>query len=619
VKDHQRWRELKGHELIKLGKKDNEGSNNTSSLKIKHKPPICPVHTDETMKFYCIQDEMLVCRDCLVTTHEGHKRDRIELVATTEKDKLDETTPKISEAIAKLDDAILKGGAMKNQVEGSRKEAVSEIEKMSRELIEAIEARKRILLKRCEDIAGGKQEVLSSQIEDFKKVKKRVSFLQEQAIDAITNHTAEELLSVKKTVADCIQKEMDNFDRLLLDLQEDHWINTLLDTNSLKEQIGGLGHFPSVPEPMNCSIEGICIPEAVVGKERKFKIILKDEKNQPLKGDALFQYSLVNKDVEDAPLLPQVAIIQSEDKDGTATLSIIPNTPGRYELSVMVRHTALAKCPFSVTVVEGRDYKALPADPQLVINVDRSQTRGIAIHPVNGTIYASDYSGNTVLVRLPDGTPGNPIGSNDNAGGNLQGPCGVAIVDYVLYVVSYSTHSVKKYNINTGEFISEFGKEEEPLSNPLGICYDNNGHILVADQSNSRIKIYTSADDKLMKSIPCTHYPYDVAVDVDGNIHAAIYQSNYIQVFHHDHCESDNDYKKVTIYNAGGSMRTPTGITIDAEGYRMVTEANHNVMRIIDLEGAVIATHAGLLFGIARDKDGFIYVADVNNPHIRKY
>ena len=57
--------------------------------------------------------------------------------------------------------------------------------------------------------------------------------------------------------------------------------------------------------------------------------------------------------------------------------------------------------------------------------------RGVAVDD-NGTIYATDYDNHTIKVFRPDGTE-DQIGGPDEAGGNLNGPWGITLLDNTLY------------------------------------------------------------------------------------------------------------------------------------------------------------------------------------------
>ncbi|XP_019854456.1 PREDICTED: uncharacterized protein LOC109583509 [Amphimedon queenslandica] len=88
-------------------------------------------------------------------------------------------------------------------------------------------------------------------------------------------------------------------------------------------------------------------------------------------------------------------------------------------------------------------------------------------------------------------------------------------------------HKVKMYALS-GDFIGEFGENgsgPEQFAYPRGIACDNEGYLFIADYSNTRILILTM-EGKAVSSINCRTKPVDVAVSVNGSIHAALDYSN---------------------------------------------------------------------------------------------
>ena len=611
--DHQRWRELRTHEVIELESvKKKEGQ----SFKIQHPPQICQEHRKEEMRFYCLDDQILVCRDCLITTHDGHKRDYLEKVAKSEQEDLKQVLPDILGAIGELDKAIKEGKEMEKKVKSMSKAAITRIDKVCDELVQAVKARQEILHEKCKSITNGKEEVLCSQIDEFEKLKSVLTFLNEMVSDAINNHTPEELLMVKKVVKTQVTNVLDNFSRYLLALQENETMKTSLDVATITDAVASLGYFPGVPHPDNCTIGGLGVQEALVGKERVFKVILRDEKNQPLQGDVLFQYNLINKNDPDAPLA-KVSITQSEDKaSGCATLSITTPNAGEYQLVIKVRNTPLAFTdPFHMWAHPPRDYNAVQPDaPIVVLPVQSSASRGIAVDYATGRLYVSNFEKHIIQVLLPNGEVCAQIGNNENSGGNLTNPWGIAVTNDTLYVVSNDSHKVKMYAL-AGNFIGEFGENgngPEQFANPRGIACDNNGHLLIADYGNARILVLTM-EGKAVSSIPCGNVkPVGVCVGVDGSIHAAL-ESGPILVYTND---DGKEWKQTSKYDAG---RNPAGIAIDCEGYRMVTDSSDNTMKIVAPDNKIVKTCPNVCYGIARDSQGFIFAAHINKPEILKF
>jgi len=209
------------------------------------------------------------------------------------------------------------------------------------------------------------------------------------------------------------------------------------------------------------------------------------------------------------------------------------------------------------------------------------------------------------------------IGGSDNAGGELSNPMGITQIDDTIYVSSQSNNLVKMYSIN-GDFIGEFGgngTEDGKLSSPRGICHNGKGDILVADQSNKRIQLFTSKGEHL-KSITCTNYPWDVAVDTAGKIHVALRDNHHIAVFSPDGTPLGNE-----TYNQGGNMQYPTGIFIDHEDNKFIAEGNNSSLRILGPTGDLICHKTGLNipFSCTVDKNGSIFVGEYGNNRILKF
>ena len=84
--DHLRHREKYKHKLISIGTKQEDFASLFDS--IPHKATNCEIHNDEVLKFFCETCNKLVCRDCLILQHNGHKYGRVEQLAEKGKKEL---------------------------------------------------------------------------------------------------------------------------------------------------------------------------------------------------------------------------------------------------------------------------------------------------------------------------------------------------------------------------------------------------------------------------------------------------------------------------------------------------------------------------------------------------
>ena len=124
--DHQHWRELASHELVDLGK---EKKQKKASFKVPAQDNKCPEHSDEKLKFYCEDCEVLGCRDCIILNHKQHTYKHKNDVGEKGEVELQQSLAGCAEAIASLDRAIDSGEKMLQRMKGRKLQVDQEIGK----------------------------------------------------------------------------------------------------------------------------------------------------------------------------------------------------------------------------------------------------------------------------------------------------------------------------------------------------------------------------------------------------------------------------------------------------------------------------------------------------------
>ena len=577
-------------------------------FKVHSPPPKCPLHKKQDLALFCDDCETLICLYCAQTkTHSKHDKSSIAETGTKVKEQLHQLTDGVDVALGEMDGCLQQIQDTRDKVKVSAEVAANRIDKMCDELIKAVENRRKVLKGKCREIAEGKDDVLSNQMVQVQRLRRNLGFAHIHALDAITSHAPEEILSVKKPIEARLNKTFETYKRESMEPKEDDSINTSTEIVDLEEAIGKVGSFPSVPDPSQCCVNGLgAVPVAIIGKEKKMTVVLKDEAGNPIPRKCPFRYQLrkVGED-PDEYIPPRVTVTHSNN--GTATLAFTPDQLGEYELTIMVRNTPIAN-PFKITARQSRDYYSNFQNMQVTYKNVGGLCTGVAVHD-NGTVYASDNNAHTIKMFKPNGEE-TQIGSSDNAGGQLSNPMGIALIGDTIYVVSRGNHTVKMYSTD-GKFNGGNGNGTGQLSNPLGICTDGKGRVLVADQSNNRIQIFTS-QGVFIKSIGCSTDPCDVAVDPEGNIHAALCSNNHIAIY-------SEDGNLIDTYNLGGRLQGPLAIYIDGEGNRLIGTENGPV-HIADPTGTLIATRqVDKSWAVTIDKNGIIYVAERNNKRVSIY
>ncbi len=191
---------------------------------------------------------------------------------------------------------------------------------------------------------------------------------------------------------------------------------------------------------------------------------------------------------------------------------------------------------------------------------------------------------------------------------------------------------------------------------PVGIAVDEFGNVIVADQSNHRIRKITPNGDVTtiagngvgyldgLASTARFSGPTGVALDNEGNIYVADRSNNRIRKINSDGIVSTVAGNGIEGYmdGTGGANGTakfynPFGLTVDNQGYVYVTDHFNGRIRKITPNGDVTTLAGDGTFGyldgtggpngtakfnnplgITVDNQGYVYIGDQANHRIRK-
>ena len=600
--DHQWWRETVSHELVSVGEK----KTNSKSMIYSHKPVTCAKHMKKKLKFYCDTCQCLICRDCIAMEHSDHKRVYPEDIAAKEKESIMETLQEAEDAIAKLEDANTNRHDMKKLIEIQRDEINEKITQEFKMIYASIKEREEALHSKCEEFANQKLSLLSMEMEEIENLKRSIIF-STQTGSEVRTYSPAELLGTKKPIQEHLQNRLALFAQLDLDPGESNDISVVVDKTMINKAIAELGNVLVACDPAQCTVEeGLVISVATVGKKREVKVALRDSNGKLACGKVPISARVEAE--ENGSMVP--VDIRFED-DGHALLSFQTMVAGEHRLIIKVKNKQLAGSPYKIWSRQNATHESVSSGAKQSFNVG-SNAFGVAVHD-NGDVFASDYSNGCIQVFNSDGSQKLQFGTPGSEDGQFCNPHGLVILDEVLYVADRGNDRVQKFTL-TGEYLGQFGSNgsnEGQFNSPRGICTDGRGHVLVTDYSNNRIQIFT-ADGTFVSSISCGTCPYDVAVDNTGNIHATLHSSNYVAVF-------SSDGKQLTTYGSG-YIPSPTGITVDQDGYRYVSCADGNFIYVFSPEGTYVKSFpcSSNPRNMTLDNHGNVYLASYDHT-VTKY
>ena len=303
----------------------------------------------------------------------------------------------------------------------------------------------------------------------------------------------------------------------------------------------------------------------------------------------------------------------------------------------------------------------------------------------NGDLYVTDR-GNSVIRKMTrvgtnwvttiiaGGTQGSADGTNGNA--SFSGPFRVAQDrSGNLYVADSNNETIRKvtpvgtnwvvstiagFTLNTGS--ADGTNSDAQFSSPYGIAVDANGSLYVADTGNHTLRKITPVGANWVtttivglaahpgaadgtNNAARLSYPYDVAVDTNGDLYVADLGSKTIRKI----TPMGANWVTITLAGSGsvgsadGTNRaaefsTPSGIAVDARGNVYVTDDGNDTIRkvapvgtnwvtttiggLAQNQGGADGTNSAARFsfpdGIAVDARGVLYVADTYNDTIRQ-
>ncbi len=179
----------------------------------------------------------------------------------------------------------------------------------------------------------------------------------------------------------------------------------------------------------------------------------------------------------------------------------------------------------------------------------------------------------------------------------------------------------QQFNVQTGNFVKRFGKQgsgEGEFKNPTSVCMDGEGHVVVADLYNNRIRVLTKDGEPVFK------FGDSGIGKLNLPIGCIFHKNLYIVSDHGNHCLKVFDSSGKFLYKFGeageadGQLSSPGGLCVEKYGNRqnlLVCDRGNGRIQQFTMEGCFTGkTVTGLQkpTHIATTPDGRILVSDFN-------
>ncbi|KAK6165612.1 hypothetical protein SNE40_022509 [Patella caerulea] len=258
--------------------------------------------------------------------------------------------------------------------------------------------------------------------------------------------------------------------------------------------------------------------------------------------------------------------------------------------------------------------------------------RGVAVSPIDDTIYVADSSNHRVQVFDNTGRFLRSFGSYGTNEGEFDCLAGITVNTLGQVIVSDRyNHRIQVFDHNCS-CITSFGEEgsaEGQLNYPWGIACDNMGFIYVCDKENNRIQVFQSNGNfvrgfgEMGSRDGEFDNPQYVAVSPDNKIYISDSSNHRIQVFS---MYGDFLFSFGSSGTQNGQLKYPRGVAIDSQGFVAVSDSGNNRVQIFRPDGTYYSMFGSwgnengqfkALEGLAILANGNIVVSDRENHRIQ--
>ena len=591
VRAHKMLKVFAGHKVVTLQELKEGG---VKEISLKEAPPsMCKYH-DEQLKIFCFDCNHLICRDCVICDHAGHKFEFVKKSAPQYKKTLKESLAPLAKIQTNISAATREVEKVEREVSEQHKVVEATVKQSFKQLQEVLREREKQLLNRASELKQQKLDNLGAQKKGFALAASEIQGLVEFVERSIENATDEEFMSLQQLVQKQIQEQCAKHE--CVDLTPAEVANIAVRVpcaESISDLCQKNAEVIVLPaDPTKCRAEGLGKEIAQVSKSAQF-IVRTVYQNGQLCGEKqnikVKLISLVNDSVTQTK-------VTSKGR-GVYKISYTPEVRGRHSLIVKVNGTQIAGSPFqvfakihptqlgeSVRVVEGVKWPwgiALNSRQQLIVSgmnvtmFDKggkkarvmrkydSYPNGVAVDK-DDNIYVSDWTNSSLVKFTKEEKFVKVVGQRGTRPGEFSDVGFIKVINDKLYVCDRGNNRVQILNRNL-EYVNSFGCRGDgdgQLNRPTGIAQDRAGNLYVTDTNNHRVQVFDCNGQFLSTFCQQVNYPRGICVGPDQLVYV---------------CDRDN--KCVSVFKTSGEFVTsfgqfssPAGIVIDDDGIVYVND-----------------------------------------------
>ena len=503
VLSHKNLKVFASHVMSSLEELKKGGVKN---IPLKIAPPRKCAEHEKKLKLFCFDCECLICRDCTIIDHVGHKFEFVSKCAPESRRTLHESLVPLQKVQAGLAEAEKRLVSEEAKVGRQEEEVYRSIRRSFEQLKAVLERREVELVGKVGSLAQEKKNALAAQKTVLHVAQKEIQLLAEFVERNVESTSDQDLMSIHIQMQSKVKEEEKRHRQLSLEPTVTADIACCLPSpDVIPHNLGIVYHQSSPPELFN----------EKTGYELGSPVQVTLSAPTASLGDISASLKCV---ADPSPSLEGEVV---ENGLGTFSISVTPQVRGRHNLTVKVNGEEIEGSPFRVFIklppsrlgqedqihriggVKGPWGIAINNKQQLLV-AESATSLSVWLHRLYGT--GLDSRKITVMER--DGKKVQTLKCDQ-----FKDPCGVAVAsDGAVYTTDTGAECLFKFN-SKGKLLKTVCNE---LQKPYSVKIIDN-QVYVVDHASQQIKILDMACNVVgtIQTKECPQ-PRDIAQGPDG-------------------------------------------------------------------------------------------------------
>ena len=458
-------------------------------------------HKQEATRFFCLQCQICVCQVCINTDHKSHDVVPVEKAADDEKANIIAEADTIKEKMNAYSDLIRQFEATELELETNITIAKRQVSQTAEQMVAKIRESEREAITALEKTRVWRIEKLNSAKESVLSLEKQINQAVEFANNLVQRSSSSDIMQSKK-----------NLKQRFKELSEAK-VPALPVSSFVKFVV------TSVPDSLTLGSvkteETYFLPLTAEGLSQKLQAGVQAEiVVRPEISEGELTMSGVEVLIEPADKVASLNVCQKSD--GNVSVTFVPQVPSSYQITAKLNGNEIADSPFVVQVKERR----LDVVSELLLKGEAPlRPFGIAVNR-RGMIAVADSEGHSILIFDKEGTFVRKLVCRENSSEQITPVYVSYLNDDEILVADQSNHRIKQFNVQTGNFVKSFGKRgkaEGEFGSPACVFMDSKERVVVTEFHHGRIQVLTkdlkplfifgdSGPEKLGHPVGCVYY-----------------------------------------------------------------------------------------------------------------